>query len=102
MGGFLTNKWLNKNEPKPEDLKTWSEMKYKRFIDESGGWDAYQNLLNVVNQIAQNNDVSIANICSRYILDNPLVAGIIIGARLGQNNHIEDNLNILKTKISKE
>ena len=102
MGGFLTNKWLNKNEPKPENLKTWSEMKYKRFIDESGGWDAYQNLLNVVNQIAQNNDVSIANICSRYILENPLVAGIIIGARLGENNHIEDNLNILKTKISKE
>ena len=102
MGGFLTNKWLNKNEPKPEDLKTWSEMKYKRFIDESGGWDAYQNLLNVVNQIAQNNDVSIANICSRYILENPLVAGIIIGARLGENNHIKDNLNILKTKISKE
>ena len=28
MGGFLTNKWLNKNEPKPENLKTWSEMKY--------------------------------------------------------------------------
>ena len=102
MGGFLTNKWLNKNEPKPEDLKTWSEMKYKRFIDESGGWDAYQNLLNVVNQIAQNNDVSIANICSRYILENPLVAGIIIGARLGENNHIKNNLNILKTKISKE
>ena len=102
MGGFLTNKWLNKNEPKPENLKTWSEMKYKRFIDESGGWDAYQNLLNVVNQIAQNNDVSIANICSRYILENPLVAGIIIGARLGENNHIKDNLNILKTKISNE
>ena len=102
MGGFLTNKWLNKNEPKPEDLKTWSEMKYKRFIDESGGWDAYQNLLNVVNQIAQNNDVSIAYICSRYILENPLVAGIIIGARLGKYNHIKDNLNILKTKISIE
>ena len=102
MGGFLTNKWLNKNEPKPENLKTWSEMKYKRFIDESGGWDAYQNLLNVLNQIAQNNDVSIANICSRYILENPLVAGIIIGARLGENNHIKNNLNILKTKISKE
>jgi len=102
MGGFLTNKWLNKNEPKSENLKTWSEMKYKRFIDESGGWDAYQNLLNVLNQIAQNNDVSIANICSRYILENPLVAGIIIGARLGENNHIKDNLNILKTKISKE
>jgi len=102
MGGFLTDKWLDKQEPNAQELKTWSEMKYKRFIDVSGGWDAYQNLLKVVNKVSQNHNVSIANICSKYILDNPLVAGIIIGARLGQNNHIEDNLNILKTKISKE
>ena len=102
MGGFLTKKWLNKKEPRAQELQTWSEMKYKRFIDASGGWGAYQNLLKVIRQIAQGHNVSIANICSRYILDNPLVAGIIIGARLGQSNHIEDNLNILKTNISKD
>ena len=102
MGGFLTKKWLNKKEPRAQELQTWSEMKYKRFIDASGGWGAYQNLLKVIHQIAQGYNVSIANICSRYILDNPLVAGIIIGARLGQSNHIEDNLNILKTNISKD
>ena len=100
MGGFLTDKWLNKKEPRTEELQTWSEMKYKRFIDATGGWNTYQNLLKVINQIANDHHVSIANICSRYILDNPLVAGIIIGARLGQSNHIDDNLNILKTKIS--
>ena len=101
MGGFLTKKWLNKKEPGADELQTWSEMKYKRFIDASGGWSAYQNLLKVIHQIANDHHVSIANICSRYILDNQLVAGIIIGARLGQSNHIDDNLNILKTKISK-
>jgi aryl-alcohol dehydrogenase-like predicted oxidoreductase len=97
MGGFLTKKWLNKTEPKSQELQTWSEMKYKRFIDVSGGWGVYQNLLKVIHEIAQNHNVSIANICSKYILDNRLVAGIIIGARLGQSNHIEDNINILKT-----
>ena len=102
MGGFLTKKWLNKTEPKSQELQTWSEMKYKRFIDFSGGWGAYQNLLKVVNKISHNHNVSIANICSKYILDNELVAGIIIGARLGQSNHIEDNINTLKTEISKD
>jgi len=100
MGGFLTDKWLNKTEPRTRDLHTWSEMKYKRFIDTAGGWGAYQNLLNVIHQIAKNYNVSIANICSRYILENPHVAGIIIGARLGENDHIDDNQKILKTKIS--
>ena len=65
MGGFLTKKWLNKSEPKQENLNTWSEMKYKRFIDESGGWDRYQNLLRVINEIALNHNASIANICSK-------------------------------------
>ena len=102
MGGFLTDKWLNKTEPRTRDLHTWSEMKYKRFIDTAGGWGAYQNLLNVIHQIAKNYNVSIANICSRYILENPHVAGIIIGARLGENDHIDDNQKILKTKISKD
>lgn len=32
-GGFLTDKWLGKPEPEAGSLRTWSEMKYKRFID---------------------------------------------------------------------
>ena len=101
MGGFLTKKWLNKSEPKQENLNTWSEMKYKRFIDESGGWDRYQDLLRVINEIALNHNASIANICSKYILDNPQISGIIIGARLGQNDHIIDNQNILNIEMTK-
>ena len=100
MGGFLTEKWLNKKEPKNSDLITWSEMKYKRFIDSACGWDTFQKLLNALDVIAQEKNVSIANICSRLILQNPSVAGIIIGARLGHNDHIEDNLSILEIEIS--
>lgn len=101
-GGFLTDRWLNKPEPSFEDLVTWSQMKYKRFIDASGGWELYQNLLNTVKTIADKNNVSIANVASRYILENPVVAGVIIGARLGESEHILDNKRTLDVLLDSE
>lgn len=100
MGGFLTQKWLGKSEPTQESLKTWSEMKYKRFIDASGGWEAYQNILRIVDSIARDHNASIANICSKFVLDNPTVSSIIIGARLGESDHIKENTNILSIELS--
>ena len=35
-----------------------------------------------------------ANVASRYILEQPAVGGIIIGARLGESEHIENNLQL--------
>jgi len=90
-GGFLTEKWLGQPEPSYEALTTWSQMKYKRFIDAAGGWIPYQNLLQTVKEIAEKHGVSVANISSRYILENPAVAAVIIGARLGESEHITDN-----------
>ena len=90
-GGFLTERWLGQPEPSYDALTTWSQMKYKRFIDEAGGWTPYQNLLQTLKEIAQKHGVSMANISSRYILENPAVAAVIIGARLGESEHISDN-----------
>ena len=71
-----------------EELQTWSQMKYKRFIDAAGGWEPFQNLLQTVKQVADRHSVSIANIASRSILDNDSVAAVIVGARLGESEHI--------------
>ncbi|MGB5554246.1 MAG: aldo/keto reductase [Flavobacteriaceae bacterium] len=101
-GGFLTEKWLNKPEPSQEDLKTWSEMKYKRFIDAAGGWDPYQKLLGTLNKVAVKHGVSLANIASRFILESDSVAAVIIGARLGKSEHIQDNQQMLDITLSKE
>ncbi|MFC4723559.1 aldo/keto reductase [Geojedonia litorea] len=98
-GGFLTDKWLDKPEPSTNELSTWSEMKYKRFIDAAGGWEVYQHLLKSVKQVADKHRVSIANIASRTILENPEVASIIIGARLGKSEHIADNKRILSIDL---
>jgi aryl-alcohol dehydrogenase-like predicted oxidoreductase/enamine deaminase RidA (YjgF/YER057c/UK114 family) len=99
-GGFLTEKWLGKPEPKIDSLETWSEMKYKRFIDAAGGWEPYQNLLKVIKKVADKHQASMANIASRYILEGEHVAAVIVGARLGKSEHIADNAKLLSIDLS--
>ena len=89
LGGFLSDKWLGEQEP--VDISDWSKMKYKRFIDATGGWKVYQSILNAAKQIADKHGTSISNIASRWVLDHNHVAGIIIGVRPGENDHREDN-----------
>ncbi|WP_291966298.1 aldo/keto reductase [Maribacter sp.] len=98
-GGFLTDKWLNKTEPAKEELTTWSQMKYKRFIDAAGGWEPYQKLLRTVKKIADKHNASIANIASRFILEGEAVAAVIVGARLGESEHIDDNRKMLDIQL---
>lgn len=98
-GGFLSERWLNRPEPVGSGLKTWSQMKYKRFIDTAGGWEPFQALLRTLAGVAQQYEVSIANVASRYILEQPAVGGVIIGARLGQSAHVEDNLRLFQFSL---
>ena len=84
------------------DLSTASLQKYKNMIDVWGGWELFQELLVVLNNIAKKHDCSIANIATKFILDKPLVAGVIIGARLGITDNIEDNSKIFDLKLDQE
>lgn len=99
-GGLLTDRFLGL--PEPPEMTTWSEMKYKRFLDAAGSWESYQNLLQILQGVAGSHGVSIANVASRYILDQPAVGGIIIGARLGQSEHIEENLQLFSFSLGNE
>ena len=101
-GGFLSERWLDKPEPKMRDLKTWSQMKYKRFIDAAGGWDKFQQLLQVVKNVAIKGNVSMANVACRFVLDQPEVGGIIVGARLGESEHIQENLRVFQFSLDDE
>lgn len=101
-GGFLSEKWLGKAEPAMDKLPTWSEMKYKRFIDQTGTWENFQHLLQTLADIAQNKAVDIANIASRYILEQNGVGGVIIGSRPSKSEHIHSNLQIFGSALSEE
>lgn len=101
-GGFLSEKWLGKAEPSTTNGATWSQMKYKRFIDVAGGWDRFQSLLLVLDQIAKRHHVSLANVATNYILSQPHVGGVIIGARLGQSAHVAETLNLFSFELTEE
>jgi len=91
-GGLLTEKWLGKPEPQVDDITDWSKMKYKRFVDQIGGWDALQAILCALDQVGRRHGVSIANVATRWVLEQPAVAAVIVGARLGEREHRADNL----------
>ena len=99
-GGWLTERWHGAPEPDWDRLPTWSLMKYGRFLRVAGGWSALQRVLDVVRSTARRHQVSFANVASRYILDQPGVAGVIIGARLGEREHVEDTLRVFSLRLS--
>jgi len=98
-GGLLSEKYLGKSEPKAADLTTVSLKKYKNMIDQWGDWGLFQELLLVLKEIANKHQVTIANVAVRYILDKPAVGGVIIGARLGLSEHVEDNARTFQLNL---
>jgi len=91
-GGLLSEKYLGRPEPTRADLDTASLQKYKQMIDVWGGWPLFQKLLAELGEIAKKHGVQIPNIATRYVLDKPQVAGVIIGARLGMDEHRKENI----------
>lgn len=99
-GGFLSEKWLGK--PEPTEIPDWSRSKYKRFIDAAGGWDGFQNILRAAGEIARKHKVSLTNVASRWVLEHEAVAATIIGARLGESEHRDDNLKVFSFSLDDE
>jgi aryl-alcohol dehydrogenase-like predicted oxidoreductase/enamine deaminase RidA (YjgF/YER057c/UK114 family) len=99
-GGFLSEKWLGESEP--TEIADWSRSKYKRFIDTASGWDAFQGILTAAAAIARKHQVSISNVASRWVLEHRSVAATIIGARLGENEHRDDNLKVFSFTLDDE
>jgi aryl-alcohol dehydrogenase-like predicted oxidoreductase len=98
-GGLISERYLGRQEPNLPQLDTMSLRKYKRMIDEWGGWGLFQRLLSTLDAIAKKHGASIANVATRYILDKPAVAGVILGARLSITNHIDDNARVFGLRL---
>lgn len=101
-GGFLSEQYLNQPEPNNFRLETVSLKKYKNMIDAWGGWSLFQELLKTLKAIAQKHDVTIPNIAVRYILEQPTVAGAMVGTRLGISQHIEENAQVFEFSLDAE
>jgi aryl-alcohol dehydrogenase-like predicted oxidoreductase len=95
-GGFLSDAWLAKPEPKPP-FENRSLTKYKLIIDDFGGWELFQALLHALRRIADRRLADIATVASRAILDRPQVAAVIVGGR--NRSHLASNLAILDLSL---
>jgi aryl-alcohol dehydrogenase-like predicted oxidoreductase/enamine deaminase RidA (YjgF/YER057c/UK114 family) len=98
-GGLLTDRWLGRQEPTWDETTPWSLNKYRRFIAVIGGWEAYQGVLRAARRVADRHGVSIANVATRAILDEPGVGGVIVGARLGESEHIVDTTRVFGLRL---
>lgn len=101
-GGLLSEKYLDSPEPHAIDLNTVSLRKYKNMVDMWGGWSLFQKLLNLLKQIADKHKVSISNVAVRYILEQPTVAGAIVGARLSISENLQDNSRVFEFNLDTE
>ena len=101
-GGLLSDRYLGQPEPGRVALTTASLSKYKQMVDAWGGWDLLQELLLGLKGIADRHQVSIADVAMRYIMDRPSVAGVIVGARLGVAEHLEDNGQVFGFELDPE
>jgi aryl-alcohol dehydrogenase-like predicted oxidoreductase len=80
-GGFLSERWLGRPEPDDDALDNRSLVKYRLIIDEFGGWARFQRLLSALSAIARRAGTDIATVATRWVLERPMVAAVIVGVR---------------------
>ncbi|WP_137130979.1 aldo/keto reductase [Rhizobium sp. FY34] len=96
-GGFLSDRWLGRQEPE-HPLENRSLTKYKLIIDDLGGWDLFQSLLSALRKVADRHATDIATIASAAMLRKPGVSAVIVGAR--NRDHLPSNLAIATIALS--
>ena len=101
-GGLISESYLGQPEPSAWDLTTASLRKYKNMVDTWGGWSLFQDLLKQLKAIATKHQVSVSNVAVRYVLEQPAVAGVIVGTRLGVSQHIDENARVFGFELDAE
>ncbi|MFK7890150.1 MAG: aldo/keto reductase [Granulosicoccus sp.] len=96
-GGFLTSRWLGRSDP-GFVFENRSLIKYRLIIEDFGGWDLFQQLMHVLNEIGMEHEVPLSAVATRYMLDTSGVASVIIGARTASN--IDHTLSAMSFALS--
>ena len=77
-GGFLSEGWRGMPDPGP-DPGNRSLVKYRLIVEEVGGWEALQRLLDLLAPIAARHGTSIAAVATRWVLDRDGVGAVLVG-----------------------
>ncbi|MBS4220542.1 aldo/keto reductase [Bacillus sp. FJAT-49711] len=93
-GGLIAEKWIGQPSIQPE---TRSHVKYFQVIEDTLGWDAYQELLFMLQRIGKKYSVKASQIATKYILSQQGVGASIIGVR--NSRHVESNAQIFTFEL---
>jgi aryl-alcohol dehydrogenase-like predicted oxidoreductase len=93
-GGFLATGWLGQAPPTASHR---SLTKYRLVIEEAGGWAAYQSLLQTLTEIAARHATTPDLVAARWVLDQPMVAAIILGT--GRSSRAAANLGLATLQL---
>ena len=96
-GGFLSEKWLGAPEPDTQ-LENRSLVKYKLVIDDFGGWALFQEMLRRLKAVGERHGIDIATVASAWVLRQPRVAAVIVGAR--NQRHALANAAIMNVALT--
>ena len=99
LGGFIAEDWLGAEEP-GEPFANRSHRKYKLIIDDFGGWALFQELLAELSRIGERYGVGPGEVALRWTLDQPGVAGCIVGAT--STRHLQRNVSVFDLRLSEE
>lgn len=96
-GGFLSDNWIDAPDP-VAPLANRSLVKYRLIIEEFGGWALFQQLLGVMDEIAEAHDVGLSSVATRYLLEKPAASVAILGAR--NASHLESTLEVFSFALA--
>src|SRR5688572_19889087 len=79
-GGFLSERYRRGPDPAPP-LENRALVKYRLNIEQFGGWDCLQLTLAALGEVAARHGVGLGAVAIRWVLDQPGVSGVVLGAR---------------------
>jgi diketogulonate reductase-like aldo/keto reductase len=67
-----------------------------------GGWSLFQDLLSTLSTIGKKHKISISVIAVKWVLQHEYVGAVIVGARMGISEHVEENLKTFDFELHEE
>ncbi|MBU3739384.1 MAG: aldo/keto reductase, partial [Rhodoferax sp.] len=97
LGGFLSADWIGQPEA-TDPFANRSLKKYKLIIEDFGGWALFQELLVALRDIGERLGVGVGEVALRWTLDQPGVAGCIVGAT--STRHLAPNQKVFDISLT--
>jgi aryl-alcohol dehydrogenase-like predicted oxidoreductase len=97
LGGFVSEKWLGKEEPDSQQLENRSLVKYKLLIDSACGWEEFQRRLSILSKLAAKYRCEMGNIAVAALLQGRRTDAVIIG--LSPQNFATQNRSLAELPL---